>query len=105
MISLMLLIILQWNARSLIANGQVFKKYIDKLMEKPNIISVQETCLKPEFDFIIIYLSLLQSEGIEEKVEGEELQRLSKMESATKFLGSTRIMSQLRLGYGLKMAQ
>ena len=53
MISLMLLIILQWNARSLIANGQEFKKYIDKLKEKPNIICVQETWLKPDIDCII----------------------------------------------------
>lgn len=43
MINLMLLIILQWNARSLIANGQEFKRSVDKLKEKPNIICVQET--------------------------------------------------------------
>ncbi len=45
--------ILQWNARSLIANGQEFKKYVDELKEKPNIICVQETWLKSELDFII----------------------------------------------------
>jgi len=53
--------ILQWNARSLIANGQEFKKSVDELKEKPvdelkekpNIICVQETWLKPELDFII----------------------------------------------------
>jgi exonuclease III len=49
----MVLIILQWNARSLIANGQEFKKYIDNLIEKPHIICIQETWLKPQLDFII----------------------------------------------------
>jgi len=49
----MVLIILQWNARSLIANGQEFKKYIDDLVEKPNVICIQETWVKPQLDFII----------------------------------------------------
>lgn len=39
----MVLIILQWNARSLIANGQEFKKYVENLKEKPNVICIQET--------------------------------------------------------------
>lgn len=45
--------VLQWNARSLIANGQEFKKYIDNIIEKPNIICIQETWLKPQLDFNI----------------------------------------------------
>lgn len=49
----MMLIVLQWNARSLIANGQEFKKYIDNLKEKPNIICIQETWLKPLLNFTI----------------------------------------------------
>lgn len=49
----MVLILLQWNARSLISNGQEFKKYIDKLEEKPDVICIQETWLKPQLDFII----------------------------------------------------
>ena len=49
----MVLILLQWNARSLIANGQEFKKYIDNLRQKPNVICIQETWLKPQLDFII----------------------------------------------------
>ena len=49
----MVLIILQWNARSLIVNGQEFKKYIDDLSERPNVLCIQETWLKPELDFII----------------------------------------------------
>lgn len=38
----MVLILLQWNARSLISNGQEFKKYIDTLEEKPDVICIQE---------------------------------------------------------------
>ena len=49
----MVLILLQWNARSLIANGQEFKGYIDNLIEKPNVICVQETWLKPQMDFTV----------------------------------------------------
>lgn len=56
-IRIMVLIILQWNARSLIANGQEFKKYIDNLSEKPNIICVQETWLIPKIDFVIKYIN------------------------------------------------
>ena len=48
---IIVLILLQWNARSLIANGQEFKGYIDNLVEKPNVICVQETWLKPQLDF------------------------------------------------------
>ncbi len=49
----MMFIILQWNARSLVANGQEFKKFIDNLEEKPNVICIQETWLKARLDFII----------------------------------------------------
>ena len=49
----MVLSILQWNARSLCSNGQEFKKYIEELSEKPNVICVQETWLRPHLDFII----------------------------------------------------
>ena len=50
---IMVLIILQWNARSLIANGQEFKTYIFESQNKPHIICVQEAWLKPQLDFII----------------------------------------------------
>lgn len=50
---IMVLIILQWNARSLIANGQEFKKYVEILNETPNIICIQETWLVPRLDFVI----------------------------------------------------
>ncbi len=50
---IMTFLILQWNAQSLIANGQEFKKYINDLTIKPDIICIQETWLKPHLDFIL----------------------------------------------------
>lgn len=37
---ILLMLILQWNARSMIANGQEFKKFLDKRVEKPDVIYV-----------------------------------------------------------------
>lgn len=48
-----MLIILQWNARRLIANGQELKQYIQELSVKPNIICIQESWLKPSLDFTL----------------------------------------------------
>ncbi len=50
---IMVLLIFQWNARSLIANGQEFKKLISDLENKPDIICVQETWLKPQLNFVL----------------------------------------------------
>ena len=52
-IVLIIMIILQWNARSLIANGQEFKQFIYSQQEKPDILCIQESWLKPNLDFII----------------------------------------------------
>ena len=49
----MVLLILQWNARSLISNGQEFKRYIHNLKDKPDVICFQETWLIPKLDFIL----------------------------------------------------
>lgn len=45
--------LLQWNARSLIANGQEFKKFVAESEVKPDIVCIQETWLRPHLDFII----------------------------------------------------
>ena len=45
--------IMQWNARSLIANGQELKHMLDGLEHKPEIICIEETWLKPRLDFKI----------------------------------------------------
>lgn len=48
-----MLIILQWNARSLCANGQEFKGYISHMKEKPDVICIQETWLNSRLDFVV----------------------------------------------------
>lgn len=47
------MLILQWNARSLLANGQDFKQFIDSRKEKPDVVCIQETWLKPSLDFVL----------------------------------------------------
>lgn len=52
----MVISVLQWNARSLISNGQKFKKVIDFKDDKefkPHVICIQETWLKSHLDFVI----------------------------------------------------
>ena len=50
---LVMVVVLQWNARSLLANGQEFKNFIVDMPAKPGVICVQETWLKPNMEFII----------------------------------------------------
>lgn len=50
---IILMLILQWNARSLLANGQDFKQFIDSRKEKPDVVCIQETWLKPSLDFVL----------------------------------------------------
>lgn len=45
--------ILQWNARSLIANGQDFKQFVLEREERPDVVCIQETWLKSGLDFIL----------------------------------------------------
>ncbi len=45
--------IIQWNARSLIANGQEFKKVVHEMTDLPDLICIQETWLKSHLDFVI----------------------------------------------------
>lgn len=60
--------ILQWNARSLIANGQELKGFINKLEIKPDVICIQETWLKQSLDFVIKgYISIRR-----DRVEGND---------------------------------
>ena len=48
-----MVLLLQWNARSLLANGQELKHFIKELDVVPDVICVQETWLKHSFDFVI----------------------------------------------------
>ena len=54
-LNLLMFYLLQWNARSLIANGQEFKRYVDifKGEYKPAVLCIQETWLKPCLDFVV----------------------------------------------------
>lgn len=52
-IFIMVIHLLQWNARSLIANGQEFQSYVSELEPQPDILCVQETWLRPHLDFIL----------------------------------------------------
>lgn len=45
------MLILQWDARSLLANGQELKKYVGDMPRKPDVICIQETWIKPNLDF------------------------------------------------------
>lgn len=47
------MIILQWNARSLLSNGQEFKKFVEDMIVKPDVICIQETWFQPRFDFVL----------------------------------------------------
>lgn len=64
-----MVLFLQWNARSLLANGQEFKKYVDELPIKPDVICVQETWLKSNLEFRIVGYSSVRSDR-EEGVGG-----------------------------------
>ena len=49
----LMVVILQWNAQSLLANEQEFKQFIVDMQAKPDVICVQETWLKSNVEFII----------------------------------------------------
>lgn len=47
-VKIIMFLILQWNAQSLIANGQELKRFVAAFKERLVLIGVQETWLKPE---------------------------------------------------------
>lgn len=62
--NIMVFHLLQWNARSLIANGQELKKFVADSEVKPDIVCVQETWLRPHLDFILpVYESVRFDRG------------------------------------------
>jgi exonuclease III len=48
-----MILIMQWNARSLLANGLEFKGYVNQMKDKPDVICIQESWLKPGLDFVL----------------------------------------------------
>ena len=67
---IMVFLLLQWNARSLIANGQVFKSFIEEAEDRPDIVCIQETWLRPHLDFIIPGYESVRSDRIESQGSG-----------------------------------
>uniref|UniRef100_A0A3B3Q2D7 Reverse transcriptase domain-containing protein n=1 Tax=Paramormyrops kingsleyae TaxID=1676925 RepID=A0A3B3Q2D7_9TELE len=56
-----LMLLLHWNARSLIANGQEFKQSIANWKVKPDVMCIQESWLKPHLDFVMYgYVAIRQ---------------------------------------------
>ena len=64
-ISFIMFSVLQWNARSLVRNGQELKKFVDRLESEPEVICVQETWLRPCLDFIIPGYESLRLDRVE----------------------------------------
>lgn len=52
---LITILLLQWNARSFLSNGQDFKQFIYAQAEKLDLICIQETYLKPFLDFRVYW--------------------------------------------------
>ena len=49
----LMVVLLQWNARSLLANGQEFKHFVRELEVRPDVICIQESWLRPNLDFVL----------------------------------------------------
>lgn len=58
----MVFVILQWNARSLISNGQEFKHFIANCDVYPDVICIQETWLKPQLNFMIRWYETIRKD-------------------------------------------
>lgn len=56
--------LLHWNARSLGANAQEFRTFIEEMTILPDKVSVQETHLKPNLDFRISNNSAVRCDGV-----------------------------------------
>lgn len=57
------MIILQWNTKSLIANGREFKGFIRDSRRTQEILGIQETWLKPMLDSVSGYDSVPRGRG------------------------------------------
>lgn len=67
---LMVFHILQWNARSLIANGQEFKKVVDELEVLPDVMCLQETWLRTHLEFVTPGYNSIRCDRIEKQGGG-----------------------------------
>lgn len=49
---ILIMLIIQWNARGLLANGQDFKNFVNNRREKPDVVCVQDSGIKPSFSLV-----------------------------------------------------
>lgn len=59
---LIIVILLKWNVRSLLSNGQEFKYFIKEMTDKPDVICDQEACLKPTLGFVVHRCTVVRSD-------------------------------------------
>lgn len=71
-----MVLLIQWNARSLVANGQELKSFIDEVVQKPDVICIQEAWLRPKLDFCDTGVCVYVSVEIEMKEVGEDVLHL-----------------------------
>ena len=58
------MLILQWNAICLLANGEECIGFINEMENKPDVICIEETWLKSSIDFVIQgYVSVCRDRG------------------------------------------
>lgn len=62
MLFVIMVFLLQWNARSLLANGQEFKHFIKEQNVKPDIICLQESWLKSSLDFVMYGYNVIRND-------------------------------------------
>ncbi len=63
---MIMVILLQWNARSVLASGQEFKHYVREMAVKPDVICVQETWLKPNLDSVVYGYTVIMTDHDED---------------------------------------
>ena len=68
--SLFRLILLQWNAQSIIAHGNELKNYIYNSQHKPDFICIQESWLKNSINFKLDNYSLVRKDRFNERGGG-----------------------------------
>lgn len=62
---LLIMILLHRNTRSLLANGQDFKHFIANRRDKPDVICVQETWLRPNLEFALLDYVVVRQDRIQ----------------------------------------
>ncbi len=88
--------IIRWNARSLIANGQEFKHFIEELSIKLDVVCVQETWMKHCLDFVLQGYSIVGHDR--EEGNGGGCATFIKQEISYRILGKGRDQEYIVVG-------